>query len=50
VLNRPDHARTALARQRARRYDWSTVGAAVLAVYEAVLAGDSSQRHREDVG
>ena len=35
VLRRPDPARTALARQRARSYDWSAVGAAVLSVYRA---------------
>jgi phosphatidylinositol alpha-mannosyltransferase len=41
VLRRPDPARTALARQRARRYDWSAVGAAVLSVYRAAV-GDAS--------
>jgi phosphatidylinositol alpha-mannosyltransferase len=39
VLLRPDQAGTALARQRASRYDWSTVGAAVLGVYRTALAG-----------
>ena len=40
VLNRPDRARVARARQKARDYDWSRVGASVLAVYRAAL--DSS--------
>jgi len=39
VLRRPDPARTALARHRASRYDWSTVGAALLAIYRAAAAG-----------
>jgi phosphatidylinositol alpha-mannosyltransferase len=39
VLQRPDPVSTALARQRARRYDWSTVGAAVQRVYRTALAG-----------
>jgi phosphatidylinositol alpha-mannosyltransferase len=41
VLRRPDPARTALARQRAHRYDWSTVGAAVLAIYRAAVAASN---------
>jgi len=49
VLRRPDPAGTALARQRASRYDWSSVGAAVLAVYQAVLTGGSTIPHRQDV-
>ena len=48
VLLRPDRAGTALARQRARRYDWSTVGAAVLAVYRSVAAGDRTVRSRSE--
>jgi phosphatidylinositol alpha-mannosyltransferase len=41
VLRQPDPAMTALARQRARSYDWSSVGAAVLAVYRSVVAADA---------
>ena len=50
VLRRPDPAGTALARQRALRYDWSRVGSAVLAVYRAVAAGGGSAAPRQDVG
>jgi phosphatidylinositol alpha-mannosyltransferase len=50
VLRRPDPARTALARQRARRYDWSTVGASVLAIYRAAMAGGSAVPDRRDAG
>jgi phosphatidylinositol alpha-mannosyltransferase len=39
VLLRPDPGSTALAQQRARRYDWSNVGASVLAVYRTALTG-----------
>ncbi len=42
VLRQPDHARTAAAREAAQLYDWSRVGARVLAVYRAAL--DGSQR------
>ncbi len=37
VLRRPDPARTAQAQELTRRYDWSTVGASVCALYDAVL-------------
>jgi phosphatidylinositol alpha-mannosyltransferase len=50
VLRRPDPARTALARQRARRYDWSSVGDAVLAVYRATMAAAGAVPDRQDVG
>ena len=50
VLRRPDPAQTVLARQRARRYDWSTVGAAVLDVYRAVLDGGDTVKYRAGVG
>jgi phosphatidyl-myo-inositol alpha-mannosyltransferase len=50
MLRRPDPARTALARQRARRYDWSSVGAAVLAVYHATMAAAGAVPDRQDVG
>ena len=49
VLRRPDTAGTALARQRARRYDWSTVGAAVLTVYRAAVAGGDAVEYRQQV-
>ena len=38
VLDRPDSLRAARAQQAARRYDWSHVGTAVLAVYRAALS------------
>jgi phosphatidyl-myo-inositol alpha-mannosyltransferase len=50
VLLRPDRAMTALARQRALRYDWSRVGARVLEVYRAVQAGGAAVPHPHRVG
>jgi phosphatidyl-myo-inositol alpha-mannosyltransferase len=50
VLRRPNPARTAMARQRARRYDWSTVGAAVLSVYRAAVGEGSAVPDRRDAG
>jgi phosphatidylinositol alpha-mannosyltransferase len=38
VLDRPDPLRVARAQRVARRYDWSVVGATVLAVYRAALS------------
>lgn len=38
VLDQPNPLRTARAQQAARRYDWSTVGATVVAVYRAALS------------
>jgi phosphatidyl-myo-inositol alpha-mannosyltransferase len=38
VLNQPSSLRAVRAQQAVRRYDWSTVGANVLAVYRAALA------------
>jgi len=38
VLEQPNPLRTARAQQAARRYDWSSVGTAVLAVYRAALS------------
>ena len=38
VLNQPDPVRASRAQQAARRYDWSQVGATVLAVYRAALS------------
>jgi phosphatidyl-myo-inositol alpha-mannosyltransferase len=49
VLRQPDPAGTALARQRARRYDWSSVGAAVLAVYRAAVPGGDTVEYRQQV-
>jgi phosphatidylinositol alpha-mannosyltransferase len=39
VLDRPNALRTARAQEAARRYDWSTVGPTVVAVYRAALLG-----------
>jgi phosphatidylinositol alpha-mannosyltransferase len=50
ALRRPDPARTALARQRARRYDWSTVGAAVLSVYRTAVGDASTVPGHRDAG
>jgi phosphatidylinositol alpha-mannosyltransferase len=38
VLDRPNPVRTLRAREAARRYDWSAVGATVVAVYRAALS------------
>jgi phosphatidylinositol alpha-mannosyltransferase len=38
VLDQPNPLRTAKAQQAARRYDWSAVGATVVAVYRAALS------------
>jgi phosphatidyl-myo-inositol alpha-mannosyltransferase len=38
VLDQPNPLRTARAQQAARRYDWSAVGATVVAVYRAALS------------
>jgi phosphatidyl-myo-inositol alpha-mannosyltransferase len=38
VLDRPNPLRAARAQQAARRYDWSSVGTTVLAVYRAALS------------
>jgi phosphatidylinositol alpha-mannosyltransferase len=38
VLDQPNPRRTARAQQAARRYDWSAVGATVVAVYRAALS------------
>ncbi len=50
VLHRPDPAGTALAQQRARRYDWSTVGPAVVGVYRRVVAGGGVIPRRHEAG
>jgi phosphatidyl-myo-inositol alpha-mannosyltransferase len=50
VLERPNPLRTARAQQAARRYDWSTVGATVVAVYRAALLGAPAQWAETSVG
>jgi phosphatidyl-myo-inositol alpha-mannosyltransferase len=50
VLDRPNPLRVARARQTARNYNWSSVGAAVLAIYRAVLAAAPTGRARSDIG
>ena len=49
VLHRPDPGATALALERARRYDWSAVGDAVLAVYRATVASGDAVEDRQQV-
>ena len=49
VLDRPNPLRAARARQAARNYDWSSVGATVLAIYRAALSAvptGRTERHR----
>jgi phosphatidyl-myo-inositol alpha-mannosyltransferase len=50
VLDRPDPLRASRARQTARNYDWSSVGAAVLAIYRAVLSAAPTGRARSEIG
>jgi phosphatidylinositol alpha-mannosyltransferase len=50
VLDRPNPLRATRARQAARNYDWSSVGAAVLAIYRAVLSAAPTGRARSDIG
>jgi phosphatidyl-myo-inositol alpha-mannosyltransferase len=50
VLDRPNPLRATRARQTARNYDWSSVGAAVLAIYRAVLSAAPTGRTRSDIG
>jgi phosphatidyl-myo-inositol alpha-mannosyltransferase len=50
ALDRPNPLRVTRARQRARNYDWSSVGAAVLAIYRAVLSAAPSERARSGIG
>ena len=50
VLDRPNPLRATRARQTARNYDWSSVGAAVLAIYRAVLSAAPTGRARSDIG
>jgi phosphatidyl-myo-inositol alpha-mannosyltransferase len=50
VLDRPNPLRATRARQTARNYDWSSVGAAVLAIYRAVLSAAPTGRARSHIG
>jgi phosphatidyl-myo-inositol alpha-mannosyltransferase len=50
ALERPDPLQAARAQQAARSYDWSSVGAAVLAVYRAALSTVPTRRTRNVVG
>jgi phosphatidylinositol alpha-mannosyltransferase len=49
-LRRPDPARTRRARRRARRYDWSAVGAEIERVYRTVLTTDPAATARRRAG
>lgn len=50
VLDRPDPLRVARAQQAARRYDWSVVGATVLAVYRAALSAAPARWAERSIG
>jgi phosphatidyl-myo-inositol alpha-mannosyltransferase len=50
VLDRPDPLRASRARRTARNYDWSRVGATVLAIYRAVLSAAPTRRTRSGIG
>ena len=50
VLGRPNPVRAARARQTARNYDWSSVGATVLAIYRAVLSAVPTGRAGSAIG
>lgn len=50
VLDRPDPLRVARAQQAARRYDWSVVGATVLAVYRAALSAAPARWAERRIG
>jgi phosphatidylinositol alpha-mannosyltransferase len=50
VLHHPDPLRAASARQAARRYDWSSVGTHILAVYRAALSAAPTGRMRSGLG
>ncbi|HLL62510.1 MAG TPA: glycosyltransferase family 4 protein [Propionibacteriaceae bacterium] len=49
-LRRPDPARTGRARRRARRYDWSAVGAQIEQVYRTVLTTGPAATDRQRAG
>jgi len=50
VLQRPNPLRIARAQQTARRYDWSAVGATVVAVYRAALSAAPAQWAERNIG
>jgi phosphatidyl-myo-inositol alpha-mannosyltransferase len=50
VLDLPDPLRVARAQQAARRYDWSVVGATVLAVYRAALSAAPARWAERSIG
>jgi len=50
VLDRPDPLRVARAQRVARRYDWSVVGATVLAVYRAALSAAPARWAERRIG
>ena len=50
VLDSPDSQRAARAQQAARSYDWSSVGATVLAVYRAALSTAPAGRTGNSIG
>jgi phosphatidylinositol alpha-mannosyltransferase len=50
VLDRPNSLRAARARQMARNYDWSRVGATVLSIYRAVLSAVPTGRTGSGIG
>jgi phosphatidyl-myo-inositol alpha-mannosyltransferase len=50
VLDRPDPLRASRAQQTARTYDWSRVGATVLAIYRAVFSAAPTRRTWSGIG
>ena len=50
VLDQPNPLRAARAQQAAQNYDWSSVGAAVLAVYRAALSAAPTRRTGNVIG
>jgi phosphatidyl-myo-inositol alpha-mannosyltransferase len=50
VLDHPDPTRAARAQHAARNYDWSSVGATVLAIYGAALSVGPARRTGSGVG
>ena len=50
VLDRPDPLRVTRAQRAARRYDWSVVGATVLAVYRAALSAAPARWTERRIG
>jgi phosphatidylinositol alpha-mannosyltransferase len=50
ILDRPDPLRVTRAQRAARRYDWSVVGATVLAVYRAALSAAPARWAERRIG